>query len=325
MQELTFSRKAHLVPQIVLVDGITRVGKSMLGPILASLDRVEIERVEAIFEYTALLYAAGAIRKDAAVELLQLEADTKMYESYIGRNTNFRKKDHSSVFNNPFKWRYLRRLWREDGQSVVEDIRRENPIFQVQTHDVMTMIEPFFEAFEERLSVVQMFRDPVDLVHSWYRRGWGRRWSDDPLSLTFTVRSGEDVAPWYDILIGGMYTSLSEMDRIIFMIEALQKKLVQTYEELSDRQKSQALWICFEDFVTEPEKDLRRIESFLKTSRTRSTARQLKKERCPRVLLEEDRKKKEELIRGKAGPEGLEKLDNLRKLYSRFNVFCAQV
>ena len=322
VKDIVLRRSSKLVPQIVLVDGITRAGKSLLGPILGSLDRVEIERVEAIFEYIALLYGMGKIARDAAVELLQLEADTKLYESSIGRNTNFRRTDHSSVFNNPFKLSYFKRLFRAEGQPTLEDVQRERRIFQVQTHDTLLMIHPFYDAFAERLFVLEMFRDPVDLVHSWYRRGWGRRWVDDPLVLTFTVESEHGLAPWYDILVGRRYGELNEMDRVIFMIEALEMKVIETFESLSAQQKSQILWICFEDFVTAPDTDMARIMSFLGTRSTPKTAGQLKRERCPRVFSDEVGAKREADIVQFASEEGLEKFANLRALYERMKTYC---
>ena len=43
-------RQLYYTQPIVLVDGITRTGKSMLGPILTSFQRVELERMEMILE-----------------------------------------------------------------------------------------------------------------------------------------------------------------------------------------------------------------------------------------------------------------------------------
>ena len=68
-EEPALSRGAHFSSTKVFVDGLTRTGKSMMGPILASFARVEIERVEEIIEYIGALHRMGKISQDAAVAL----------------------------------------------------------------------------------------------------------------------------------------------------------------------------------------------------------------------------------------------------------------
>lgn len=308
-------RENVLADQVVLVDGFTRSGKSMLGPILASLERVEIERVEAIFEYTALLHSLGKIAPDAAAQLLRLEADTKLYESRIGRNVNWRYRDHSGVFNNPFKLRYLARLFGPDGQAVLETMRAEKPIFQVQTHDTLGMIDPFYPAFGKGLRVLEMIRDPIDLAHSWYRRGWGDRFTSDPLSFTFTYEGSDGQAPWYGLLLEEGYNSMPAVDRILRMILGLYRRTVDKVRSLDEEQRRQILWIPFERFVTAPEADLARIESFLGTRRTPGTAGVLKRERCPRSLPAADREKKRRELREKASDRAWKALDEVHDIH----------
>jgi hypothetical protein len=316
MNKIQLCRNTNLIEKIVLVDGLTRTGKSMIGPILASLENVEIERVEAIFEYIPFLDSIGKLDRDAAVVLLKLEADTKLYESMIGRNTNFRKTDHSSVFNNPFKFDYIKRLFRKEGQSVVKDISRNKTIFQVQTHDTLGMIDPFFDAFDDSVFVIQMIRDPVDLIYSWYNRGWGERFVTDPLALTFSIKTKNGVAPWYNLFIDGEYNNLIPMDKIIYMIDALQRRSLKKYYDLDRNRKKQVLWIIFEDFVTMPFNVLSNIELFLGTCRTRHTIKTMRKQRCPRKLSKKIRDEKKQIIKDKASPEAFQKIDQLYEWYN---------
>ena len=316
MNKIQLYRDTNMIEKIVLVDGLTRTGKSMMGPILASLENVEIERVEAIFEYIPFLDSIGKLDRDASVILLKLEADTKLYESMIGRNTNFRRTDHSSVFNNPFKFEYIKRLFRKEGQSVVNDISRNKTIFQVQTHNTLGMIDPFFDAFDDRVFVIQMIRDPVDLIYSWFNRGWGERFGTDPLAFTLSIKTDNGIAPWHDILIDGEYNRLTPMDRIIYMIDALQQKSLKKYHELDENRKTQVLWIIFENFVTMPLKILPNIESFLGTCRTKHTTKTMRKQRCPRKLDKNTRDKKMETIKDKASPDVFQKVDQLYEWYN---------
>jgi len=310
-------REINLIEKIVLVDGLSRTGKSMLGPIFASFEQVEIERVEAIFEYIPFLDSIRKIERDAAVELLLLEADTKLYESRIGRNTNFRIADHSGVFNNPFKWEYFKRLFQKGTTAVVNDVRKNKTIFQVQTHDVLGIIDPYFDAFDNKIYILEMVRDPIDLIYSWFQRGWGHRFTSDPLSFTLTIKTESGIAPWYDMLIDYRYNSLKPMDRIIMIIDALQQRSLKKYNELGNNRKRQILWIVFEDFVTKPEESLLRIESFVGTKRTKYTRQAMKKANCPRRLNMNDHKKKEKVIKSHASPEIFNKIESMYEWYKK--------
>lgn len=313
---IEFVRTKNLVTKIILVDGLTRAGKSMIGPILGSFENVEIERVEAIFEYIALLTDIGKLDRNAAKILLQLEADTKLYESMIGRNTNFRIKDHSSVFNCPGWWRFIRKLFKPEGTQIVKEIKEKRVAFQVQTHDTLSMIDPFFDAFEDKLAIIEMIRDPVDLIFSWFKRGWGERFAADELAFTFSIRSNSDVAPWYDLIIDGNYHFLSPMDRVIYMIEALQNKSLQKYYELKNIRRKQILWLVFEEFVTKPYLFLPHIETRFGLRRSKYTSKALIRARCPRKLDATVQKQKHDFIKQKASSKAINKIENLYDWYN---------
>ena len=258
---MILKRNVSLVNKVVLVDGQGRSGKSLLGPVLGSFDSVEVERVDPIYENIALLDNFGKIDRDAAIQLLQLRTDLLLYESMISRNTNFRFGDHSSIFNTHRKWHYLKKLFSKEGQIVVDEIQKNKPIFQVITHSALSMIGPFFEAFDKKLRVFQMLRHPATLLYSWFNRGWGRRMTEDPRSLSMTFESENgDILPWYKV---EKYNELSEVDRIVQMISNISEKTYISYCSLTTSQKEQICWIIFEDFATYPEPDIIRIENFL--------------------------------------------------------------
>ena len=163
------ARSVHLTDTVVFVDGIVRTGKGMLGPILSSFERVEIERYEEIIEYVGVLYRMGKIERDAAIVLLKTQTDTHLFYSMIGRNTNFRFSDHSSVWRNPTPLRYFRRLVARDGDAVVQRVNRERPIYQNQTHDQLANFGLYYEALGDRLRIVEMIRHTPRRSHTFHR------------------------------------------------------------------------------------------------------------------------------------------------------------
>ena len=279
---VSLSRDKHIAPTVVFVDGITRSGKSMLCPVLSSFERVEIERAEEIIEYVGALHHMGKLEREVAVTLLRMETDMHLYNSMIGRNTNFRVHDHSSVWKAPNPWRYIRRLFAPDGQAVLQRVAGERPIYQNHTHDQLANITLFDEAFGSRLRMLHMIRHPVDLVDSWMRRGWGSRFGQDPLALTFCIRHGEQELPYYALGWEAEYLAASPLGRILRMIARLWADNLRAYTGLTSAQRSRVLIIPFEEFVQRPKSHLAPIATLLDTRVTQATAAALKRERCPR-------------------------------------------
>jgi hypothetical protein len=288
-------RKRYFPDSVLLIDGITRAGKSMLSHIVGSLRGVEITRLDMMFEELAYIYGFGKISKDAVVTMLRLEVQTKLYESMIGRFTNFRFHDLTGVFDNVNSLRYFKRLFMKDGDVVIGRIRKENPLFQVQTHDILGFIDIYFEAFGKGLLTLEIIRHPIDLIHSYFVKGYGKR-DMDPRNFGLTMKYEGKILPTYAHGWEDLYLSSSQMDRIIGIIDSRTECIKKSYEKLTLQQKKQIMFIYFEKFVTRPWVYLRKIEAFIGRKTTRFTKKALKQQKCPRKLLASDRDKKEKEI-----------------------------
>tara|TARA_Y100000816_G_C26108356_1_gene590122 strand:- start:7832 stop:8800 length:969 start_codon:yes stop_codon:yes gene_type:complete len=281
-------RKHNILRRLVFVDGIARSGKSLLGPIIASLENVEIERLEACYEYVAVLDYHKKIERDAAISLIQQLSDEFLYNSLLSRNTNFRWQDHSSVFKNPQWFRYIRRLFHKEGPETLEKINQRNPIFQNMVHDQMAYVDFFFEAFPEGFQMIEIIRDPVYLIDAWLRRRLASRFGTDPLEFSICVKAGDNIVPHYAIGWEKEYLKMSDFDRTIHMLHNLHFKNRKKYESLNSVSKEKLYVLKFEDFVTNDTfQELDSIASFLSTKTTKSSHRVIKKQGCPRVLPQE--------------------------------------
>ena len=289
----------------------------MLGPVLASFQRVEIERVEEIFECVGDLYRMGKIDRDAAVALLKREADQHLYHSSIGRNVNFRFRDHSSVWRNPNRMRYVKRLFAKDGDPVVERIGLERTIFQNQTHDQLANFHLFHEIFGDSLRIIEMIRHPVDLVDSWLRRGWGTRFGNDPLAFDICISYDGENLPYYALGFEAYYIKASPVDRVIRMITRLLDDSRSVYGALTQELRSQVLVLPFEEFVQRPYLYLPPIADFIGSSPTRHTPSALKRQRCPRTISPGERQHKQKRIESEASTERLADLNRLTEEYER--------
>jgi len=318
IQEKTilFREKFYEQP-VVLVDGITRTGKSMLGPILTSFEGVELERMEIILERIPQLFMMGKISEDAAISLLRIEVQMKLYESMISRNINFRFGDHSSVFSQAKKLEYIKRAFRKEGDEVVERIKKEKPLFQVQQHDVLGISEIYFKSFGKSLRIIEMIRHPIDVVYSQFKRGYGSREDNDPRIWAFTINFKGHILPWFCQGIEDEYISCEKaIDKVILSYNERSRRLWKTYDNLNHEDRSNVLIVPFEKFVTSPLPYIKKIENFIGRKCSKSIEKTLKKANCPRILKEEEMVSKLEEIKNIASEKYLKMLNQLCEDYN---------
>ena len=111
-------RNDHLTNNLLVLDGLTGTGKTMISSVLQSFDRVENGRFIYDLDYIAISSYLGAHREDSVCALLDLVVDWKLYDNLISREINLRPSDLSSIFRHPQWFEYIRRLFQKDGASA---------------------------------------------------------------------------------------------------------------------------------------------------------------------------------------------------------------
>jgi len=129
---MDFYRKENLLDNFVLVDGIARCGKSLVSPILSSLERVEIERVEGIFDFVSVSHYFGGMSEECAINLLRSVADGFIYDSYLSRNANFRWSDPLVLLKGLNKFWFLNQCFQKKGLKKLKGLFEKNPFFKVR-------------------------------------------------------------------------------------------------------------------------------------------------------------------------------------------------
>jgi hypothetical protein len=283
----------------------------LISPIIASFERVEIERIEGIFDQISVSYHFGGMEKSCAINLLRTVADDFTYNGYLSRNVNFRWSDHSSVFKSPNKGRYLKRLFDKEGAETVERIIRERPIFQSQGHDQMQFVKLLLEAWPETFRMIEIVRDPIDQIDAWIRRDWGTRYCTDPMALTPCFKCKDQAVPFYAYGWGEEYLEMPPIDRIIKMLYKLQFENRNAYESLSKAEKQQIMIIRFEDFVANTFEYVNNIAMFLDTSTTKNTKPAINAQGCPRYQDPTKKLRRFELIKKDASKQSLALVDEM--------------
>ena len=109
----------NIASNIVIIDGFSNSGKSLIAPILGYLNKSEQWQMRYEYDYLSILHFLGEISTQSVSALLQLQADNHLYDLMISRNVNFRKTDSSSPYFDGLEEIYLSRIEQLEGDDVL--------------------------------------------------------------------------------------------------------------------------------------------------------------------------------------------------------------
>jgi len=317
--DIKLIRKNRLAKEIVFADGIGSSGKGMLSQILASFKRVEKQRNDMMFDTIPRFHALGKISDDAAIVAMQTEADQQLYHMMMSRDVNFRLGDSTSVLSNPFPLKYFKRAFGPEGDSIVKNIKKENPILNEAPHDALKNAELFFNTFGNELKIIYILRNPIEVIHDWERRGFGNRIGVDPREFQFSYQHHETAVPLYAIGWEEEYHEMNSIDRNIKMIEYHYYENINSFNNLS-KHKNQVLFILFDELVGKPYIVCRKLTEFLRTEETNWTKKILKKNNCPRKINIDNLDLKYQEIVKNASVDKIRILDEMIQHYEAFSL-----
>jgi hypothetical protein len=208
------------------------------------------------------------------------------------------------VYNSNEAERYLKRSLMPIGKEVVNDIKKSGRSSSFILHDSLANIEIFFEAFP-KMKWINLDRHPVDLIYSWYLRGWGHRFASDPLSFIPLIENGNQSvsAPWYTCEWIEEYSKMSEMDRVIKSIATLLETEESAYGRLAANRKKQILFISYENLVENTGETVGEMAEFLKVKISTRMNLILNREKCPSKISPGKRKEKLNDIKSLSGKD----------------------
>lgn len=316
----TYAFRKPSEKNLITITGMTRSGKAYLAPMVCSFKGAERLLMDGVFEQFPYLHSIGGLSDESAVYLLRYAFDKMSYESMIGRNTNFRVDDFSSVWKTDDPEKYFVRLFAPDRDIVFEKIKKENPLFVFFLHNSLMHADILFKAFPS-IKMLQMVRHPADLAHSWYLKGYGHDFWENPRVANLTIKWKKHILPYYVHGWEKEYINYSEMDRIINMITRIMSREIEGFESLSSKYKKQVLVIPFEGLVSGPKECLKKICNFLSADQTLYTPITIQKEqeRFPLLLNKQERKKKRDVIKKLSSESAYRLLEDLIAKYESTN------
>ena len=252
-----------LSKKIVLADGLTRTGKALLSNLLLGYNNVSSIQFINILEQLMPLYINGEMSRDGISSFLKMYFNENFYNYKLSRNVNFRYNDLTSIYNHKDHVDFHKNLNKPDGDDIVDELLNYSGYFQFQTHDLLTHYSRFLDLNIDAY-ILELFRNPVDTIHSWYIRGWGKRFDQkDPRSgTTLFVYNGKSI-PHYVVGHEEEYLNLNEMEKCVFTHNILLRKSIAQYRKLSNVQRKKILILKYEDLVENTEHEINRISAFL--------------------------------------------------------------
>lgn len=280
---VTTVRPPSLAERIVFVGGHPGCGKTMMGPIVGSLARVEVMKFNFVIEYLCALRLLEKIDVDAVTTVIRLVTDVDLYNLMMSREVNCRFSDLSSVFRNPGTLRYLHRLFQPGDAAAVTRIAQEHPILHYASHNVLALSPPLFLALGDRIRMVVVVRHPLYLLKQWHL--YINRYGTDVREFTLWLAYQGQALPFFAHGWEERYLQSNSMDRVIYSIEQLDLMGERAMQSLPERQRAQIMIVPFERFVRDPWPCLGQLETMLGSQVTARTRRELKRQRVPRKRL----------------------------------------
>lgn len=274
-------RKISYGNEIFIVDGMWRTGKSLLGPLIGSLEGVQKPKIDYNFEWLCVLNSLGSLSLNDSALMLQMHADLCTHNNYLGREINLRPKDDSGILKNPRPLRNFLNIFRSDKEEVQNEILKSKPSLMIISHSIFQVAEPLLSAYGERLKITLVERNPVYYLSQWSE--YLPMVGEDPRELEITKENGN--IPWFILDEHELeYKNSSEMDKALIMLRCLIKMKDNIISKnLFD--ESNLKIIPYESLVYCPEEWMKEVSQFLNKSGQSDALKFQKQLNLPRKYL----------------------------------------
>ena len=334
-KEIKVIRQKQLTEKIVIVDGQPGCGKTMLSPIITTFQRVELLSYAFEVEFICRLFHLNKIDSDAAIAMVRMLVDHKLYQTMMGRDTNFRYTDLSSVFKDANPWRYFQRIFQKGDLEIPKRIINEKPILNLTTHDLLSMSEPILYGLGEEVVFVEVVRHPLYMVRQQQLNM--ERLVDNARDIQINIEYKGRQLPYFTQGWEEQFIKANTMEQAVYCIE---KTTIATNEKRKiwkDRNQHSILTIPFEKFVIDPWPYLKEIEEKLETKIGSRTKKMMRKHKVPRKVIadgppfeiykrcgweppmggseENELTKRRDMVANNSSSEALEVMDRLSQEY----------
>ena len=243
----------NLLGQVLLVDGITRGGKSLVGLLLRSINK--IEKVEQLYSIEHIISGIhmGKIEPDFSLKFFRSAINERIYDGLIARNVNFRPGETTSTNWPEFRQEFVDRLHFSDGDSVLRRLENESRVFPFITHEAFLEKDYILNNFEE-ITILEVVRDPFEVYFSWVRKNWGERFGNDPRAWRITFRNeiNNSPIPWVLHKNANAWLDSNPNNNIANAVSFLTRYQINKIFEVEKAYNKKLITINYQDFISDP-------------------------------------------------------------------------
>ncbi len=274
MENTHIARNSQLLNKVVIIDGFPGCGKTMLSPIISAFDNVEIMQYAPLIEQVSELWGLNKMDYDVAKALIKMNADLLIYNVMMGRNTNCRPTDISSIFRNkPLK--HILRMFRKGDEVIPQLIDKNKPILHLTTHMLLPNSKPLFDTLGDKLVFLEVVRHPLYMIIQQEKnfkmfegsRNQHIRYSKGDKEYTFFTKGWES-----EFDLSNTY------EKSIYSIKWY-------YDKLKEIDHKNYHTIPFEIFVKEPDQYMDLISVNLTSKITGRVTKEMVRQKVPRDSL----------------------------------------
>jgi len=305
--------KKNYFDNVVIVTGSLNSGKSMVAPIVSSLNKVE--HLRKLIEVDQVLHLTNLkkIKREVAYFFIRHYLDKSFYEQLIGRNLNYRPGDETSIFTakNPIELK--KRAFLKRGEHVIKKHVKNKTIFCMDTHDGMMLFHLWREV-NKKFKFINIFRNPIDTVNGCFNVGQGKI-ENILFNEIIMFKKNKNIFPLYYLNNYKEYPKKNTMDRVIDEVLFCLKKEYLNYRKYKNDKN--CLFIENEDFAVNSDRNISKICKFLKTKRSNFTKKIMKRENCPREINPKVYQEKLKKIKFLSTKKSFQKLLDFEKVFQR--------
>jgi hypothetical protein len=282
---MKFVKKNQLSSELLIIDGMWGVGKSIITNLLSAFDRMECWRMDFSFDYIPQLYGEGSITEDAATSLLVNIFDGITRDMSISRSVNFRFKDATSVLKHPKKYDYILRMFKNDTNISYKEICEDGMIIPIATHLALSNNDLFLRALGKRCKIIRCVRNPLFMVEHW--ADYIGRCKADPMEFTLKIKHNMANVPFFAEGWEDEYLKSNNFEKSIESIARLTERYDNSFHFMKKKYgKESILEVSYEDSVKDTDRIMNLISKFIGSDiNYKNYKKAKKKERVPRLSI----------------------------------------
>ncbi len=304
--------KKHFLKNLILVTGTHTSGKSMVSPIIASFQNVEILRKIYTLDQFAMLHHFKKIDFQTATFMAKHILDISYYEQLIGRNMNFRKDDETSIHQSKNPDYFAKRVDVKRGYDVVKKHDYKNTHMLLDTHDGLWFYNFWKSIGIKNLKIISIFRNPIDIVNSWINLSLGDAEKQGLCQIPL-LQNKKNIKPFYYFRNMNVKNK-NKNDIVIDMVAECFVNDLKSFEKIKN--KKNIYRIEFNNFAENTDEVIKNLNNFLKLKKTKFTKNIKLKERLPRLVDKSEREKKLKKIKNLVSKNKYSKLLELETLFN---------